>query len=97
MAMQAAIEGVGVALGRSRFVETDIASGRLVAPFDVVLPTDAGYYVVAPEQTADTRKIALFRDWLIASTRVEADAAKPEPGARRTPRARSVPARVSRG
>jgi LysR family glycine cleavage system transcriptional activator len=86
MAMQAAIEGVGVALGRSRFAETDIAAGRLVAPFDVRLPTDAGYYVVAPEQTADTRKIALFRDWLIASTRPEGDVARPAADVRRTPR-----------
>ena len=67
MAMQAAIEGLGVALGRSRFVETDIAAGRLVMPFDVRLPTDAGYYTVAPLQTADSPKIALFRQWLIDS------------------------------
>jgi LysR family glycine cleavage system transcriptional activator len=67
MAVQAAIEGLGVALGRSQFVEADMAAGRLVAPFDVVLPQDAGYYVVAPEETADTPKIARFRDWLIAS------------------------------
>src|SRR5579875_3170333 len=69
MAIQAAVEGLGVALGRSRFVEADIAAGRLVRPFDVVLPADAGYYVVAPEQTAAMRKVALFREWLIESVR----------------------------
>jgi LysR family transcriptional regulator, glycine cleavage system transcriptional activator len=67
MAIQAAIEGHGVALGRTPIVEADIAAGRLVVPFDVVLPAEAGYYVVAPEETADTPKIALFRDWLLAS------------------------------
>jgi LysR family transcriptional regulator, glycine cleavage system transcriptional activator len=67
MAIQAAIEGLGVALGRTRFVEADIAAGRLVVPFDVVLPAEAGFYIVAPEETADLPKIALFRDWLIAS------------------------------
>jgi LysR family glycine cleavage system transcriptional activator len=67
MAIQAAVEGLGVALGRTRFVEADIAAGRLVVPFDVVLPADAGFYIVAPEETADTPKIALFHDWLIAS------------------------------
>ena len=45
----------------------DIAAGRLIAPFDTVLPQDAGYYVVTPEATADDPKIVLFRDWLIAS------------------------------
>jgi LysR family transcriptional regulator, glycine cleavage system transcriptional activator len=67
MALQAAMEGLGVAMGRFHLVETDLAAGRLVAPFDVVLPQDAGYYVVAPEGTADSPKIARFRDWLIAS------------------------------
>jgi LysR family glycine cleavage system transcriptional activator len=67
MAVQAAMEGLGVALGRTHLVEADIAAGRLVAPFAVVLPQDAGYYVVAPEATADQSGIARFRDWLIAS------------------------------
>lgn len=67
MALQAAIDGLGVALGRTPFVEADIASGRLVVPFDVKLPAEAGFYVVAPEETADAPKIAVFRDWLIAS------------------------------
>jgi LysR family glycine cleavage system transcriptional activator len=67
MAVQAAIEGLGVALGRSQIVEADMAAGRLVAPFDMVLPQDAGYYVVTPEATADSPKIARFRAWLIAS------------------------------
>jgi LysR family glycine cleavage system transcriptional activator len=67
MAIQAAMDGLGVALGRTPFVETDIAAGRLVVPFDVVLPADAGFYIVVPEETADTPKIALFRDWLIGS------------------------------
>jgi LysR family transcriptional regulator, glycine cleavage system transcriptional activator len=39
----------------------------LVVPFDVKLPAEAGFYVVAPEETADTPKIVVFRDWLIAS------------------------------
>ncbi|HEV8026488.1 MAG TPA: transcriptional regulator GcvA [Stellaceae bacterium] len=67
MAIQAAIEGHGVALGRTPIVEADIAAGRLVVPFDLVLPAEAGYYVVAPEETANAPKIALFRDWLLAS------------------------------
>jgi LysR family transcriptional regulator, glycine cleavage system transcriptional activator len=77
MAIQAAMEGLGVALGRFHLVEVDIAAGRLVAPFDTVLPQDAGYYVVAPEATAQTAKIVRFRDWLIASATPGALAAGP--------------------
>jgi LysR family glycine cleavage system transcriptional activator len=67
MALQAAIDGLGVALGRTPFVEADIAAGRLVVPFHVRRPSEAGFYVVMPEQTAHTPKIAQFRDWLIAA------------------------------
>jgi len=78
MTVQAAVDGLGVALGRTRFVEADIAAGRLVVPFDVVLPADAGFYIVAPEETADTPKIALFRDWLLASVTPGAVAPPPD-------------------
>jgi LysR family glycine cleavage system transcriptional activator len=73
MALQAAIDGLGVALGRSHLVEADLADGRLVVPFDLVLPADAGFYVVAPEETADMPKIALFRDWLMRSVAAGAE------------------------
>ena len=71
MALQAAIDGLGVALARSAFVEADIRAGRLVAPFDLSLPDKAGFYVVAPEETADAPKIKLFREWLVASVAAE--------------------------
>jgi LysR family glycine cleavage system transcriptional activator len=67
MALQAAIDGLGVALGRTPFVEADIAAGRLVTPFDIALPSEAGFYIVTPEQSAPAPKIAQFRDWLIAA------------------------------
>ena len=79
MAIQAAIDGLGVALGRTPLVEADIAAGRLVVPFDVVLPDEAGFYIVAPEETADAPKIALVRNWLIASV-TPGSRAPPPPG-----------------
>ena len=45
----------------------DIEKGRLVAPFDVRLPEDAGYYFVAPEEKAVAPKITAFREWLLTS------------------------------
>ena len=68
VALQAAIDGVGVALAGTSFVEVDIAAGRLVAPFDMALPhKEGGFYVVAPEETADQPAITLFRAWLLGS------------------------------
>ena len=63
--LQAAIDGLGVALGRTPLVAADLAAGRLVAPFDLTLPAESAYYVVAPETTWSQPKVARFRDWLL--------------------------------
>jgi LysR family transcriptional regulator, glycine cleavage system transcriptional activator len=65
--VQAAIDGIGVAMGRTSYVEGDIAKGRLVVPFQITLPTDAGFYLVSPEGRTDPPKLAAFRKWLAAS------------------------------
>src|SRR3954453_14203920 len=67
MTVQAAIDGLGVAMGRSAYVEDDIAKGRLVVPFKITLPTDAGFYLVSPAGRSDPPKLSAFRQWLIAS------------------------------
>jgi LysR family transcriptional regulator, glycine cleavage system transcriptional activator len=67
MTVQAAIDGIGVAMGRTSYVEADIAKGRLVVPFKITLPTDAGFYLVSPEARTDPPKLAAFRQWLGAS------------------------------
>lgn len=67
MTVQAAIDGLGVAIGRTTYVEADIARGRLVVPFAIRLPADAGFYLVTPQNRADTPRLAAFRAWLAAS------------------------------
>src|SRR6202163_901342 len=69
MTVQAAIDGIGVPRGRTSYLEADVAKGRLVVPFKITLPADAGFYLVSPEGKADTPKLSAFRKWLIASTR----------------------------
>jgi LysR family glycine cleavage system transcriptional activator len=48
-------------------VQDDIAKGRLVVPFEIALPADAGFYLVSPEATADPPKLRAFRNWLTAA------------------------------
>jgi LysR family transcriptional regulator, glycine cleavage system transcriptional activator len=67
LTVQAAIDGSGVAMGRTSYVEADIAKGRLVVPFKIALPVDAGFYLVSPEAKADPPNLAAFRQWLKAS------------------------------
>ena len=67
MTVQAAIDGIGIAMGRTSYVQDDIAKGRLVVPFEIALPADAGFYLVSPEATADPPKLRAFRNWLTAA------------------------------
>jgi len=60
---QAAIEGLGVAMGRSGVVERDIAAGRLVEPFSIRIPSTSGYYLVAPPKRFELEKVRQFLDW----------------------------------
>jgi LysR family transcriptional regulator, glycine cleavage system transcriptional activator len=55
LAIQAAVEGQGVALGNTSLVSDDLAAGRLVRPFDLSMrgPARFAYHLVAPRATAD--------------------------------------------
>lgn len=69
MAVQAAIDGLGVCIGRSTYVDDDLKAGKLVAPFDLKLKSDLGFYLVTPLEMAHSRKVAAFRTWLINQIR----------------------------
>src|SRR5882724_9234768 len=83
MTVQAAIDGIGVAIGRTSYVEADIAKGRLVVPFKVTLPADAGFYLVSPEARAEPPKLEAFRQWLLASVQGRPEQVPDTPPARR--------------
>ena len=65
-ALQAAIDGLGIALGRAPLVADDLAAGALAAPFDVTVPLDTAYYLVCPATDAERPPLAAFRQWLLA-------------------------------
>ncbi len=65
-AVQAAIDGQGVALGRTALVGDDLLAGRLIRPFEPIVPADIAYWIVCPMGTAGRPKIVAFREWLLA-------------------------------
>ena len=67
LAMQAAIDGAGIVLGRLVLAEGDIAAGRLVRPFKVALPLDVSYFLVRSEDVAPRPELLHFRSWLFSS------------------------------
>lgn len=64
VAYQCAIAGFGVAIGQWEYLVDDLATRRLVAPFEPVLRRPTGYYLVCPRARAGLAKIAVFRSWL---------------------------------
>jgi len=69
IAVQAAIDGLGVAIGSPSLFAQDIAAGRLFQPFPLTVKTNRGYWLVHPEAWGDRRKIRAFRDWIVAEAR----------------------------
>ena len=63
-AVDLALEGGGVVLGRSSIVERAFNSGRLVAPFDLTLRVGASYRLVCPKGAETRPAIARFRAWV---------------------------------
>jgi LysR family glycine cleavage system transcriptional activator len=68
LALQAAIDGNGVALGDSTLVGDDLASGRLVKPFELSLrsPAQFAYHLITRRDTAERPMTKAFRNWIIA-------------------------------
>ncbi|VCU69398.1 Glycine cleavage system transcriptional activator [Pigmentiphaga humi] len=78
LAYQAALEGIGVAMGQHALVADDLAAGRLVAPLEPRVPIDNAFYLVYPERRAQDARVAVFRDWIVAA----AQAGQRDAGAR---------------
>ena len=66
MLIDAAMLGLGVALGRASLVADRLASGALVCPLKLVAPTGFSYYLLGLAEAVDQPKIALFRSVLVA-------------------------------
>jgi len=66
---QAAVDGLGVAIGQVRLLDQELESGALVCPFRSIVRRDFSYYLLFPKRDPMPRKVSLFRDWLLAETR----------------------------
>lgn len=65
-ALQAAMEGQGLALGSRALAGDDLAAGRLVRPFELTLQQNFAYYLTFPRENAELPKIVAIRDWILA-------------------------------
>lgn len=66
-ALQAALDGVGVAMGISPYIDDDLRAGRLVAPFDMSVPKGMHWYLVYRAARSGEPGFAAFRKWIIGA------------------------------
>jgi LysR family transcriptional regulator, glycine cleavage system transcriptional activator len=68
LAYQAAVDELGIVMAQRAFVEDDLRTGRLVAPFDLRVPTARGYYLAYPRSRRDSPLIRAFEHWIMSET-----------------------------
>lgn len=64
-ALQAATDGLGVAMGIRPYIDDDLAAGRLVAPFSVKVSNGKQWYLVYRPERGDEPAFDAFRRWII--------------------------------
>lgn len=64
-ALQAAVDGLGIAMGIRPYIDDDLAAGRLVAPFALSVPKGMRWYLVYRSFQTGQRDFAAFRRWIM--------------------------------
>lgn len=64
MSIQAAVQGMGVALVPEIFVGEELADGRLIPAADARLSSELAYYLVQPERAPLAGGLKAFGEWL---------------------------------
>jgi len=64
LALEAALDGLGIAMARTPYADRDLRAGRLVAPFAQQISTGWNYYLVWPERKAKIDSLVRFVAWV---------------------------------
>jgi LysR family glycine cleavage system transcriptional activator len=76
MLLEAAAQGLGVALARSGLIERDLAAGRLVRPLEGGIASELGFFIVWRADSRKLSRIQALRDWLVAEAAVAPEEAE---------------------
>jgi LysR family glycine cleavage system transcriptional activator len=71
LAIEAALAGRGVVLAQQALVIDDLASGRLVRPFETVIHNPFRHWILTLPEKADQPNIRRFRDWLLEQAKID--------------------------
>lgn len=65
LAFQAALEGMGVAIGIKCLVEEELQGGQLIEPFEFRRRSTQSFRVLHRRTSEDSKSAMLYRDWLL--------------------------------
>lgn len=80
MALEAAVNGLGVALGRLPLIEQDLEAKRLVQVLGPPRFCSTGYWLVMQRETILRPEVTAFRNWINAELKSSVDAATDSDG-----------------
>lgn len=66
LCLQAAVNGLGVAMAQKAYVREDLATGRLQHPLEQEVSTEFSYYLLCDPSKANMQPLKLFREWLLS-------------------------------
>jgi LysR family glycine cleavage system transcriptional activator len=69
LTLQAALDGLGVAMGPERLIAGDVAAGRLTLPFAGPSLPARSYYTYVPEPRVEDPAVRAFCGWLAEAAR----------------------------
>ena len=70
MALQAALNGDGIVLGRGVLVMDYLDSGQLIRPLTISIPAEHSYYLLCQERMVGDSKVKAFTSWLLDEAKV---------------------------
>lgn len=71
LAIEAAIQGQGIAIAPAHAVEVDLRSGHLTTPFPVSVSSGSRYHLAWPKAKSRLQKVQTFRNFILAAPRAE--------------------------
>ena len=64
LATTAAVEGIGVVIGRTPLIDHYLETGLLVEPFKLRVTSKSAYWLVYQKNAVEAQQVRLFRGWL---------------------------------
>lgn len=71
MALQFAIDGQGIMLGKRILVDYDVTANRLCLPLDIQSSMRMAYYMVSANNAQDNPALSILKNWLISEMRAQ--------------------------